>query len=73
MYKVKADIHKKGKNGTIHFSEYSRNTFENEIDAWNYLEKFKKSMEDFYDMKGYVKCYICKYENGKEIPIYNGK
>lgn len=69
MYKVKADIHKEGKNGTIHFSEYSRNTFENEIDAWNYLKKFKKSMEDFYDMKGYVKCYICKYENGKEIPM----
>lgn len=67
MFKVRADIHKEGKNGIISFSEYSRNEFEKEIDAWNYLEKFKKSMEDFYDMKGYVKCYVCKYENGKEI------
>lgn len=61
MYKVIADI-EKGKNGSIHFREYSRNNFENEIDAWNYLEKFKNYMEEFYDMKGFVKCYVCKNE-----------
>lgn len=70
MFKIRADIYKEGKNGSISFSEYSRNDFKNEIDAWNYLEKFKKSMEDFYDMKGHVKCYVCKYENGKEILMY---
>lgn len=67
MFKIRADIYKEGKNGSIHFSEYSKNIFENEIDAWNYLEKFKISTEDFYDMKGFVECYLCKYEDGKEI------
>lgn len=48
MYKVRADIHKEGASGCIHFSDYSKNIFENEVDAWNYLDTFKKSAEDFF-------------------------
>ncbi len=67
MFKVRAKIFKKGKNGSISFEDDSRNTFEKEVDAWNYLDKFKKIIENFYDMKGYVKCYVVSFENGKEI------
>ena len=53
--------------GSIRFSEYSRNKFDKEIDAWNFLDKFRTIIEELYDKKVFVTCYVVKNENGREI------
>lgn len=67
MYRIRADIFKSGKNSSISFSEYSRNTFDKEIDAWNFVGRFKGIIENTYDMKGFVTCHVVTDENCKEI------
>ena len=41
MFRIRADILESREGGSIRFSEYSRNKFDKEIDAWNFLDKFR--------------------------------
>ena len=61
MFRIRADILESREGGSIRFSEYSRNKFDKEIDAWNFLDKFRTIIEVF------VTCYVVKNENGREI------
>ena len=72
-YRIRADVHQKGKNCSHSFSEYSRNTFTNEIDAWNNLDSFKNYIKSLCGPKDSVKCYVSVLENGKEVLMCKGK
>ena len=67
MFRIRADILESREGGSIRFSEYSRNKFDKEIDAWNFLDKFRTIIEELYDKKVFVTCYVVKNENGREI------
>ena len=63
MFRIRADILESREGGSIRFSEYSRNKFDKEIDAWNFLDKFRTIIEELYDKKVFVTCYVVKNEN----------
>lgn len=69
-YKIRADVFKQGKNGCISFQVFSATKFNEMIAANNYSKKFKKHVEEFYDMKGCATCYICELEENNIVCVF---
>ena len=67
MFRIRADILESREGGSIRFSEYSRNKFDKEIDAWNFLDKFRTIIEDQAYFQKRLNLHVVKNENGREI------
>lgn len=58
---------KVGKGEAFVFQNIPETNLNKEIDAWNFLDKFRTIIEELYDKKVFVTCYVVKNENGREI------